>query len=102
LFFNCFRFKVSKKDYPVQYLAKEDVVIPPEEETENKVESPQGEFRQYEVVALGGTFDRMHNAHKILLTEAVLRCTKEIIVGVTSDDMIKSKRLHYKILIVFF
>lgn len=86
-------FSVSRKDYPVQYLAKgEDIVFPEEvvQDGGDSVDSSGEEFRQYDVVALGGTFDRMHNAHKVLLTEAVLRCTKEIIVGVTSDQMIKS------------
>lgn len=44
-------------------------------------------------VVLGGTFDRLHNGHKILLSEAVLRCKKTLTVGVTDTDMLKSNYL---------
>lgn len=47
--------------------------------------------KKFNVVALGGTFDRLHNGHKILLTEAVIRCSRELIVGVTNEEMIKSR-----------
>lgn len=43
----------------------------------------------YENVVLGGTFDRLHVGHKILLTEAVLRAEKRVVVGVTDDNMVK-------------
>lgn len=100
-------FSVTRKDYSVQYLTKtEDMVVPSAEENGSDVGgTPSGgdssDFRQYEVVILGGTFDRMHNAHKILLTEAVLMCTKEIIVGVTSDNMIKSNNNIFHVVCMF-
>eukprot|EP01029_Cantina_marsupialis_P018569 TRINITY_DN4276_c0_g1_i1.p1 TRINITY_DN4276_c0_g1~~TRINITY_DN4276_c0_g1_i1.p1 ORF type:complete len:302 (+),score=50.70 TRINITY_DN4276_c0_g1_i1:40-945(+) len=40
---------------------------------------------------LGGTFDRLHNGHRLLLMAASCISQKEVIVGVTSDDMIKHK-----------
>ncbi|CAG9786837.1 unnamed protein product [Diatraea saccharalis] len=49
--------------------------------------------KTYEYVALGGTFDRLHNGHKILLSQAVLRSTKHVTVGVTDVNMIQSKKL---------
>lgn len=42
-------------------------------------------------VVLGGTFDRLHIGHKLLLTEAVLRAKKRVIVGVTDVNMVQSK-----------
>ncbi|XP_063236707.1 bifunctional coenzyme A synthase isoform X2 [Bacillus rossius redtenbacheri] len=51
------------------------------------------DFKTYDNVVLGGTFDGLHNGHKILLSEAVLRCNKRITVGVTDMAMIKSKVL---------
>lgn len=48
-----------------------------------------------DTVVLGGTFDRLHCGHKLLLTEAVLRARKKIVVGVTDKNMIKGK-ISYK------
>ena len=48
----------------------------------------------YENVVLGGTFDRIHAGHKILLTSSLLRCRNEITVGVTEgDNLMKRKTL---------
>lgn len=44
----------------------------------------------YRHTVLGGTFDRLHIAHKILLSEAALRSSKQVTVGVTEENMIKS------------
>lgn len=43
----------------------------------------------YDFVALGGTFDRLHIGHKILLSEGCLLCDKALTVGVTDGDMNK-------------
>lgn len=48
---------------------------------------------KYNDVVLGGTFDRIHVGHKILLSEAVLRAQKRVVVGVTDVNMIKSIQL---------
>lgn len=45
---------------------------------------------------LGGTFDRLHVAHKLLLSEAALRSKKKITVGVTAENMLHSKLIHFK------
>ncbi|XP_050350593.1 bifunctional coenzyme A synthase isoform X2 [Nymphalis io] len=51
------------------------------------------EVKTYEYVALGGTFDKLHNGHKILLSQAALRATKHVTVGITDVNMIQSKIL---------
>ncbi|KYQ56622.1 Bifunctional coenzyme A synthase [Trachymyrmex zeteki] len=50
-------------------------------------------MKTYKNVVLGGTFDRLHNGHKILLSEAALRCTEKLTVGVTDTNMITGKVL---------
>lgn len=49
------------------------------------------EDRMYKNVVLGGTFDRLHNGHKIFISDAILRCTEKLTVGVTDLNMIESK-----------
>ena len=50
--------------------------------------------RLYDHVVLGGTFDRLHSGHKILLSQSLLRANKTITVGVTSgNEMMKNKVL---------
>lgn len=46
---------------------------------------------KYNSVVLGGTFDRLHIGHKILLSEAALRAKRRVVVGVTDVNMIASK-----------
>ncbi|KAH8365592.1 hypothetical protein KR093_002424, partial [Drosophila rubida] len=52
----------------------------------------------YPNVVLGGTFDRIHIGHKIFLTQAVLRASKRLVVGVTTSAMTKNKVLPELIL----
>lgn len=54
---------------------------------------PTSEFQIFKTVCLGGTFDRIHNGHKVLLSEAALRATEKLIVGVTDGPMLKKKVL---------
>lgn len=72
-----------KSGYRIQSIDTEDL---PQDFSEDPVQ-------MYEYVALGGTFDRLHNGHKILLSQAVLRTTRQLTVGVTDVNMIQSKKL---------
>lgn len=47
-------------------------------------------------VVLGGTFDRLHVGHKLMLTEAVLRARRRVVVGVTDTNMLKSKWNNFR------
>ncbi|CAG9773804.1 unnamed protein product [Ceutorhynchus assimilis] len=47
----------------------------------------------YKHVCLGGTFDRLHTAHKLLLSDAILRASDKVTVGMTEENMIHSKIL---------
>lgn len=42
-------------------------------------------------VALGGTFDHLHNGHKLLLTQAMLCSDQRVLCGVTTDALLKKK-----------
>ncbi|NJD53216.1 MAG: phosphopantetheine adenylyltransferase [Candidatus Methanoperedens sp.] len=44
-------------------------------------------------VAVGGTFDPLHDGHKALLMKAVeLGRNGELLIGLTSDEMVKNKK----------
>ena len=52
---------------------------------------------RFERVAVGGTFDHLHNGHKKLLTLAAACCTGSMVIGVTGDAMLKKKSNAAKI-----
>uniref|UniRef100_A0A8C2P558 Bifunctional coenzyme A synthase n=1 Tax=Capra hircus TaxID=9925 RepID=A0A8C2P558_CAPHI len=43
--------------------------------------------------AVGGTFDRLHNAHKVLLSVACILAREQLVVGVADKELLKSKLL---------
>ncbi|AAW41699.2 pantetheine-phosphate adenylyltransferase, putative [Cryptococcus deneoformans JEC21] len=45
----------------------------------------------FPVVALGGTFDRLHAAHKLLLHLGYFLAREKLIVGVMADDLLHTK-----------
>lgn len=55
--------------------------------------SQESVWKTYRNVVIGGTFDHIHAGHKILLTNAILRCQKKLTIGLTKQEMLKKKRL---------
>jgi len=51
--------------------------------------------RKFSGVVLGGTFDRLHAGHKILLTAAVMSCTHYMECGVTAPEMLVKKKYSH-------
>lgn len=64
----------------------------------NFLESDKDEIKYYDSVVLGGTFDKLHIGHKILFSEAIIRCRKRLTVGVTCDEMLKSTSIYSLVL----
>ena len=52
--------------------------------------NPRGELA-YAKVAVGGTFDRLHAGHRLLLTIAALACLDTVYVGVAGDALLANK-----------
>lgn len=46
---------------------------------------------KYKVSAVGGTFDHIHDGHKILLTIAAFLTSKKLIVGLTDEELLIHK-----------
>ena len=54
-------------------------------------------YPKYKRVAVGGTFDNIHNGHRKLLTLAASSCTDGLVVGVMGDNMLKHKKNSWQI-----
>ncbi|CAB3404980.1 unnamed protein product [Caenorhabditis bovis] len=57
-------------------------------------EETQSVTPKYKNIVLGGTFDRLHNGHKVLLTKAAEMASERVVVGVTEKNMILKKSLY--------
>ena len=80
------------------------VFLDDDEEERDRTDEPENDSliggtkvpskQMFESVAVGGTFDGLHFGHRKLLTLAVSSCTPltgSLMVGVTADEMLKSK-----------
>lgn len=59
------------------------------DQTENE-ETENEELQTYPNVVIGGTFDRLHSGHKLLLTESCLRTDNKLTVGITDGERNRS------------
>ncbi|KAI8463852.1 MAG: hypothetical protein J3K34DRAFT_474834 [Monoraphidium minutum] len=48
----------------------------------------------FQHVAVGGTFDRLHAGHRLLLAATALTATQTVYVGVTADELLAKKAYH--------
>lgn len=71
----------------VKYLDKEEAL----ETTEKKTEL----LHTYSDVVVGGTFDRLHGAHKTLLNISCLLANRRFLIGVCDQAMLKSEYFFF-------
>ena len=61
--------------------------------SERAISGGGSHVRLYGAVAVGGTFDRFHNGHRLLLAQSALRAEKRILVGVADGPLLTNKAL---------
>lgn len=84
---------VTLNENPEEEFGNEKVESCPAKGLSEIVQPIHTESKIYDSVVLGGTFDRLHSGHKILLSVALLHCSKKLTVGVTNAEMLRSKKL---------
>ena len=52
--------------------------------------------KEYSLVGLGGTFDRLHKGHEALFQKA-FEIGVQVLIGITSDEMLVEKEKHKEI-----
>lgn len=49
-------------------------------------------YQTFQTTAVGGTFDHIHDGHKILILMTIFVAQKKIIVGITGPELLKNKK----------
>jgi pantetheine-phosphate adenylyltransferase len=54
--------------------------------------SPDKDSLRFKNVAVGGTFDRFHAGHRLLLGATAMVTTQKVFIGITSDKLLQNKK----------
>ncbi|XP_053555207.1 bifunctional coenzyme A synthase [Bombina bombina] len=84
--YSCHPNLISVLLYP-DYGLSDEGILP---EYVDNIDIPLESFND---VVVGGTFDRLHNAHKILLSVCCLLAEKRLLIGVADKELLESKIL---------
>jgi len=52
----------------------------------------KGDLKKFDVGVLGGTFDRLHSGHKVMLTLAAMVSRKSLHIGISGEALLKKKK----------
>ncbi|KAK9868979.1 hypothetical protein WJX84_001538 [Apatococcus fuscideae] len=78
----------------IQEVAQPDSDDVPSESNAAVTAQSDAPLRRYQHVAVGGTFDRLHAGHRILLAAAALSSLSNLYIGITSDKLLQRKQHH--------
>mmetsp|Transcript_44029 Transcript_44029/g.171850 ORF Transcript_44029/g.171850 Transcript_44029/m.171850 type:complete len:251 (-) Transcript_44029:895-1647(-) len=76
----------------VSELAVERQANPDAREAETGVTESMPELKRYKTVAVGGTFDRLHAGHRLLLAASAVTATERLIIGISGPQLLKRKK----------
>ncbi|XP_053121146.1 bifunctional coenzyme A synthase isoform X2 [Hemicordylus capensis] len=92
--YSCRPNLISVLLYPEYEQEVNDGELPLQPEA-NVTEEP---LQSYSDVVVGGTFDRLHNGHRILLSVSCMLAENRLLVGVSDKDLLETKVLKELIL----
>ncbi|XP_061563881.1 bifunctional coenzyme A synthase [Cololabis saira] len=78
---------------PSVLLHPQPVKLQEEKEDTMNAQEEEAPLETYSDVVVGGTFDRLHGAHKTLLNISCLLADKRVVIGVCDEAMLKKKVL---------
>ncbi|ELQ74982.1 putative nucleotidyltransferase [Trachipleistophora hominis] len=85
----------SKTVEPLEYVCGDDNDIMKKYQTMNKhIFIPPSNTKKYRTVVLGGTFDRFHEGHVLLLSTALLLTSDELTIGLTTKRLQTNKKYN--------
>ena len=89
-------FSVDESSSPTQIVeTKGDDGQPSEQIVYSAAKVPDGCTLPQNHVAVGGTFDRLHAGHRLLLASAVVCTRSKLYVGITGDSLLVKKSNHH-------
>eukprot|EP01126_Amoeba_proteus_P003404 TRINITY_DN1112_c0_g1_i1.p1 TRINITY_DN1112_c0_g1~~TRINITY_DN1112_c0_g1_i1.p1 ORF type:complete len:235 (+),score=45.23 TRINITY_DN1112_c0_g1_i1:67-771(+) len=71
-----------------------EFISPLEETDEEVLLKTNVPVTKHSITCIGGTFDRLHPGHKLLITKAVLHTTEKLVVGITNDGPLLAKKSY--------
>lgn len=94
---NMFKFAESDQKQPLMIGSNEeektcDVQIQVGDQGYSFGDGSKDFYNKYDVVAVGGTFDRLHAGHRLLLTAATWAARKKLRIGITGDILLRNKK----------
>ncbi|XP_044300719.1 bifunctional coenzyme A synthase [Varanus komodoensis] len=92
--YSCRPNLISVLLYPEYELEVTDGELSPQHE----INMTEELLQSYSDVVVGGTFDRLHNGHKILLSVSCMLAENRLLVGVSDKDLLENKLLKELIL----
>jgi phosphopantetheine adenylyltransferase len=70
----------------------ESTSLKPQIHKEYRLANSNATYQSIPVAAVGGTFDHLHDGHKILLIVSAFLSGKTLIIGVTGPELLKNKK----------
>ena len=79
----------------LKYQIIQNEAVLPQQVDESPTISNEGApaIKDYNDVVLGGTFDNIHNGHRLLLTQSALITRRRLLIGISSGALLSSKIL---------